>query len=186
MKTIVRTQMILTMIRHYVSLATLGLATLVLTAHPARAMKIVSATESLTTHLLTINGINIGALKPTIMLDGLPLTVMSFSDTMVVALVPISIDGFPGTYLLKVIKHGHSEDDDTVSTAAFDVAIGGVGPTGAVGPQGNTGAQGVKGDKGDTGATGPQGSTGASGSTGATGAKGDQGPIGLTSIHTEL
>jgi hypothetical protein len=69
---------------------------LLVAAHPARlsAAKIISANETFTTHpsQLTIDGANFGVLKPTVKLDGLILTVISFSDTMIVAQVPASID----------------------------------------------------------------------------------------------
>jgi hypothetical protein len=143
---------------------------------------IASATANLTATppTLTITGSQYSTfVSPTVTLDGVKLTVKSFTSTTIVAnLGPVTN---PGTYLLIVT--------DRFFIGEFNVTIGTVGLTGATGPPGipgATGATGAKGATGATGATGASGTTGAtgvtgpSGATGATGATGVTGPMGVT------
>jgi hypothetical protein len=143
---------------------------------------IASATANLTATppTLTITGSQYSTfVAPTVTLDGVKLTVKSFTSTTIVAnLGPVTS---PGTYLLIVT--------DRFFIGEFNVTIGTVGLTGATGPPGipgATGATGAKGATGATGATGASGTTGAtgvtgpSGATGATGATGVTGPMGVT------
>jgi hypothetical protein len=89
-------------------------------------------------HLL-INGSAFGSLRPVVNLAGTQLTVSSFTDRQIVAVLP---DGLNGDYLLTVTNS---------SSHLFGIFVVTIGATGPAGPQG------PKGDTGATGATGPQG-----------------------------
>jgi hypothetical protein len=154
---------------------------------------ILSASESLSTHQLTITGTNFGKARPLVSLDGLPVSVLSYTTTLVVVSVPASLDSTPGTYLLKITVS--SQDDNNYANAVFDVLLGDTtgpqgpagpaGPIGPAGPQGQpgaTGAQGPAGPQGLPGATGAQGPPGPAGPQGATGAPGPTGPQGLQGL----
>jgi Collagen triple helix repeat (20 copies) len=129
---------------------------------PERRLLLTSATADLDAGQVTIHGENLVGRRrlPEVALAGWPLTVVSASDDVVVALLPAGVE--PGTYLLTLSTGpGHSRSD------AFHVAIGSVGPPGPPGPPGasgspgDTGPQGLpgpKGDKGDSGAPGLAGS----------------------------
>jgi hypothetical protein len=123
---------------------------------------------------ITIDGIHFGTAIPTVTMNGIPLSVSSSTNTMVLANLPSSITSNPGTYLLKLVNNSETEDEQ-LRSVKFEVAVGATGPTGPAGPMGPPGAPGAQGPKGDTGATG---ATGASGPQGAQGLKGDAGPAG--------
>ncbi len=102
-----------------------------------------------------VSGKNFGsATAPEVKLNEQVLTVMSFTDGTIDAVLPAGIA--PGSYILNI-----SRGPSTTQNDVFDVTLGAVGPKGDkgdkgdVGPQGATGAQGLAGPKGDTGATGP-------------------------------
>jgi Collagen triple helix repeat (20 copies) len=124
---------------------------------------------------IAIGGSSFGVIPPSVTLDGLPLNVISYSDTLVVAFLPAGVT--PGTYLLSLTNNSLQGNPD-VRTGTFDVTIGAVGPTG---PQGATGPQGPAGPVGPVGAQGPagaQGLPGPAGPTGPMGPAGLQGPAG--------
>jgi hypothetical protein len=133
---------------------------------------------------LQIQGSGFGSLRPTVVLSGTPLFLLSFTDTMVFASVPVALP--PGTYAL-VLTSG---DPKAGSSAPFEVAIGAVGPPGAtgpagpqgpagsMGPAGSVGAPGAAGPAGAQGPAGPVGPAGSAGTPGATGAQGPAGPVG--------
>lgn len=99
-------------------------------------------------------------------LGGIPLEVVSQSDTLVVANLPEGI--LDGSYQLSMTSGGGSVRYDD-----FDgVTIGAEGP---VGPQGPEGPQGEVGPQGPIGPAGPQGPQG---DTGSQGPQGPQGPPG--------
>lgn len=129
---------------------------------------ILSATESLSTQpsQLTIRGLNFGGVKPWVKLDGLPLNVLLYTTTTIVAQVPQAVDASPGTYLLTVSRGDSGPIDDKEHRGEFTLTIGAVGPSGPAGPPGPTGAQG------------PQGQAGLQGQTGAAGPAGPKGPAG--------
>jgi IPT/TIG domain len=102
---------------------------------------IVSATADFQANQLTITGTNLGTTQPTVTLDGQATTVVSFSNTSVVATLPNGIA--PGAYLL-VFKQKST-------TVNFDVTLG------TAGPQGPQGLQGLQGPQGNPGPQGPQG-----------------------------
>jgi hypothetical protein len=154
---------------------------------------IVSAIQSTQTPQLTITGTNFGKAKPFVNLDNLPMTVLSYTDTLVVVTLPVSIQSTPGTYKLSLTNNSVSDDTEE-RTAYFAVAIGqpgssGVtgptgptGPAGPAGPTGLTGLTGLTGATGAAGAAGPAGATGLTGLIGATGAAGAAGPAGPTGL----
>ena len=138
---------------------------------------------------ITIQGANFGTTQPLVTVDNVPLVVLSFTDTVIVATLPASIS--PGSYALAVA--GGRNGNQVVTSVVTIGAVGPQGPAGPQGPQGFTGpqgpagavgSQGPQGLKGDTGATGPagqqgpQGPQGLKGDTGATGAQGPQGATG--------
>ena len=105
---------------------------------------------------LTISGQNFGSVRPNVTLDAIPLAVVSFTPTVVTALLPSGLK--PGTYLLVLEPNTHKD-----KAAQFDVALGAIGP---------------KGDKGDQGVPGTPGPAGPQGVPGLQGVPGPQGPPG--------
>jgi hypothetical protein len=152
---------------------------------------ILSTTANTTTNpgTITITGQNFGSAVPSISLDGTPLQVASFTDTVLVAFLPNNLP--PGSYQVEVVtqakKNNIADFDATIGAAGPQGPTGPQGPQGVAGPVGPTGAQGAQGATGPAGATGPQGAKGATGPAGATGpqgapglngAQGPQGPVG--------
>ena len=121
---------------------------------------------------LTVSGSNFGTVQPLVSLDGLPLAVMSFTDTLVVASLPTNLT--PGSYLLTLLTRDKTNQP---FTAEFDATLGAVGPKGDQGDRGLTGAQGIQGPQG---AQGPQGFPG---SQGVQGVPGPQGPAGTSDVY---
>lgn len=117
---------------------------------------------------ITITGLNFGTVKPMVTLDGIPLSLITYTNTNITAFLPNNLP--PGTYLL-IVQSGF-----TNLPGWFFTTIG------AVGPKGPTGAPGSVGPTGATGPTGPQGVglQGQAGPTGATGPTGTPGPAGIT------
>jgi hypothetical protein len=116
--------------------------------------------------LLYVSGQYFGTKIGTITLGGTQLTVQTWSQNQIVAIVPTSVG--PGSYQLIVTvpaKH-------IPLTAFMDVTLWDEGPQGPPGPAGPSGAQGPKGDKGDEGDKGDKGDKGDPGSTGPTGPAG--------------
>jgi hypothetical protein len=128
------------------------------------------------TNRLTINGVNFGTTTPTASLPSGNLTVLSFSNTQIVTVLPA---GLFGDYLLTVTNNSNH------LPALFILTIGAVGPAGPKGDKGDAGAQGPQGAAGAPGATGPQGlqgpkgDKGDAGTTGPQGLQGETGPQGL-------
>jgi hypothetical protein len=123
---------------------------------------------------ITIQGLHFGTTMPIVVLDTTPLNVVTFTDTLIVALVPNNIAS--GDYALYVNPPAFGLGVGA-NSPPFIVSLGVLGP---VGPQGSTGATGAQGPKGDTGATGAQGPQGNTGATGAQGQQGAQGNAGAT------
>src|SRR6266567_6053743 len=107
---------------------------------------------------LTITGSHFGTGVPLVTLNGMPLLILNYTDTAVVAqLTPLP----PGSYTL-VLTNGQTHQTG-VSVATVG-AVGPPGPTGQTGPQGPMGLpgpQGVPGSQGPPGVQGPMGSTNA-------------------------
>jgi hypothetical protein len=103
---------------------------------------------------ITIHGVEFGSGEPDVALEGIPMAVVSHTDTEIVIDLPSGTAA--GTYLLTVTRRdggGPNRTDD------IDVTIGGQGPQGP---------QGVPGPRGPQGETGPQGLPGPAGSFGLT------------------
>jgi hypothetical protein len=123
------------------------------TTAPRISGSIVNTT--VTPYQLTIVGSNFGSIQPPVTLDDLPLTVISYTNTMVVATIPNSV--VPGSYTLVVTNGQNGQSGTSVTTIG---AVGPQGPSGPQGPQGPTGPQGATGPAGSQGPTGPQGPAG--------------------------
>jgi len=140
--------------------------------HNAPVLSTATVTTSTLPNQIAIGGTNFGTLLPTVSLDGLPLNVISYSDTLAVAYLPTGVN--PGTYRLSLTNNSLQGNPD-VRTGTLDVTIGAVGAqgskgdTGATGPQGPAGAQGLPGQTGQTGPVGPAGPVGPQGPAGTPG-----------------
>ncbi len=156
---------------------------------PMVAPVILSAEPTyITTHpTLTLTGTGFGTDLPTVTIDNLPATVLSFSNTVVIVQIPSVVGDVPGSYSVVLTR----AVDQCPSAATFEVTIGSIGPQGPAGtaggppgpqgPIGPTGIQGSRGAPGATGSTGPIGPIGLTGAAGPSGgATGPQGPIGKT------
>ena len=115
--------------------------------------------------LITISGSGFGTAPLVFLGESLgtlmPLTVLQFSNTLILAELPSQIPA--GSYML-IVEAGNSAE----ATGILDITVGTAGPEGPQGPQGEQGRQGPQGDQGPEGLQGPQGP------------QGDQGPIGAT------
>lgn len=107
-----------------------------------------------TAEILLIYGQNFDE-EPEVWLDGIPLHVMSSTDTLIEAELP-PLD--PGTYLLVVSREGSRFPG--IARAAMDVTLGAVGPEGPAGPPGTQGPQGDPGQPGTPGQDGSRWFTG--------------------------
>jgi hypothetical protein len=117
------------------------------------------------TNQITLTGSNFepGKAKPSVLFNGAALTVVSSTNTQVVATLPTGLTS--GTFNLTLTNsNGNSVE--------FDVTYGAIGPQGPAGPAGPTGLQGPMGPTGITGPQGPRGITGAPGAPGPAGANG--------------
>lgn len=139
--------------------------------NPPPQLVVSSAVADPALSVLSVGGQNFGDAAPAAFLDGVPLTVVSFSATALEVLLPVG--QVPGTYRL-VVSRGPSSTD----VGWLDVTLGAVGPVGEKGAKGNPGDTGPQGLPGPPGPQGPKGETGATGATGATGPQGPAGPIG--------
>lgn len=125
-----------------------------------------SAVASTNPSRLSITGTNFGTATPIVLLNNIPLTVVSHTGSTAVCVLPATIA--PGSYLLELLNNSVA----THPSGFFDATIGALGPTGPTGPKGATGPQGPAGPQGTQGPTGPQGPTGAQGPTGPQGSPG--------------
>jgi hypothetical protein len=114
----------------------------------AQTPTVVSAIVNYATKQITITGVSLTPAtgSPVVKLDGVALTLVSSSNSHIVADLPTGLAA--GTYRLAV-------NNGSATPAAFDVAYGAVGPQG---PQGPAGPQGATGAQGATGPQGPAGS----------------------------
>lgn len=141
----------------------------------ASQLVILSAASDRAHETLTIRGKGFGRHAPQVMVEEFSMTVMSATDTEIVAYLPAAVPD--GTYLLTVNK-GPSQAERDVFNFAVQSAKVVEGPMGPAGPEGPMGPAGPAGPMGPAGATGPAGPVGPQGETGATGAVGPQGPAG--------
>jgi hypothetical protein len=138
----------------------------------AESIPLISAvTETTNPPQLTITGSNFGTAQPAVTLNNSSVSVMSYTNTLVVVSVPPSIESTPGTYALTLTNNSDSSYDP-LRTTVFVVAIGTVGPAGSAGPIGPQGNAGPAGSIGPAGAMGPAGPLGPPGATGAAGPAG--------------
>jgi hypothetical protein len=123
---------------------------------PAAAISSTTTDLTATPQTITINGQNFGTAAPTVTLDGSTLSLASYTDTIIVAILPNHIS--PGSYALEVTTQAKKNN-----VADFDATIGNTGPQG---PQGVAGPQGPAGLAGAPGTAGPQGAPGLPGAPG--------------------
>ena len=116
---------------------------------PDPVIQKVTQTVTVTSITFTITGQNFGTAMPTVTLNGIPLGVITYTDTNVSASLPY-LD--PGTYLLTL-----SRVSAPPKTAEFDVAVGATGAQGPAGPVGPIGPVGAQGPAGPVGPVGPRG-----------------------------
>ena len=111
------------------------------------------------TNQVTLSGSGFEPTKvaPTVVMSRTTLSVVSASDTQIVAKLPATVA--PGAYGITVKVTGGA-------STVFDMTYGAEGPQGPAGPAGAKGPQGATGQAGLTGATGPQGPQGPSGAPG--------------------
>ncbi len=102
---------------------------------------------------VTINGASFEPLKktPTVLFNGTPLTINSYTNTQIVATLPAGTAA--GTFAV-IVANSIGEFND------FDLSYGAVGPQGPAGPPGVNGAQGPQGLMGNPGTQGPAGPAG--------------------------
>ena len=91
------------------------------------------------------SGFDPKGVAPTVSFNNVTLTVLTFSDTQIVASLPAGTTA--GSYRLRITNSQGNFYE-------FDVTYGAAGPQGPIGPQGPTGPQGPA---GPTGPQGPQG-----------------------------
>lgn len=104
---------------------------------------------------MTINGINFGANRGSVALNGIGQSITSWTPTVIV--IRVSGAPSPGTYRLEVRR---ALPEGLIFRDEAEVALGGGGAPGPAGPQGPAGPAGPM---GLTGPQGPQGSPGISG-----------------------
>lgn len=125
-----------------------------------------SATINYGANQVTFNGGGFEPLKkaPTVLFNGAPLTVNTFTNTQVVATLPAGTTA--GTYATIVANSigEFNEVDLTYGAAGPQGPIGAPGTNGAQGPPGPQGPEGIMGNPGPQGPTGPAGPAGAPGS----------------------
>jgi Protein of unknown function (DUF1554)/Collagen triple helix repeat (20 copies)/IPT/TIG domain len=158
----------------HLTLSLLVLPALTLSAATAAAQLVTINNVSInyTNNQLTINGSGFEPAKkaPTVNFNGANLTLVSFTNNVVVAQLPSTA---AGTYQLFVTNNEGL-------FWVFDVTYGAVGPQGPMGFQGPQGPAGATGNTGPAGPAGATGATGASGPAGPAGAIGPSGPAGAT------
>ena len=162
-----------------------ALALAPLHAQPAGRGPVIVSAQVNSANQLVIDGAGFGTTMGIAFLSPSQLSVLSWSDTEVVAAMP-GVTPNPGTYLLSIT----SSSPFTI-TGTFAFAIGSApdsrrggptGPTGATGATGATGPAGPTGQTGAIGATGPSGPLGPSGPIGPSGLSGPAGPTGVMGL----
>jgi hypothetical protein len=146
-----------------VSLAMVCLAGLSLSAETSPMISSTTINYATTPNQITITGTNlvVTAVKPTVKLKGVPLTLLSFNSATIVANLPNGLA--PGSYELTLNTNFDKDANDIVTFIVTNGAVGPQGPPGAPGSPGATGSTGPAGATGPVGPTGPTGPTGPSG-----------------------
>lgn len=147
---------------------------LILEAQQRNAPEISTAlvTTAVQPNQIVISGSAFGTVPPTVTLDSVPLSIATYTDTRVVALIPATVAA--GTYRLSLTNNS-LYGLTNVRTGTIDVTLGAEGPAG---PQGPVGPQGPAGPAGPAGSQGPAGPAGPAGPQGVTGSPGPAGPVG--------
>jgi hypothetical protein len=177
--------------------AAIGILVLVLfpvrVAGESKAPEIVKVETNLTWQTIAAFGHDFGRTAGRVVLAGsrgsleLELTVMSWSDRLVVAYLPPGIPA--GTYRLAVVsrkrntnahfgRNDKNGDVDDEAADMIDFTLGLQGPPGPRGERGSPGERGLQGEPGPQGPPGPKGDAGPAGPAGAVGAAGAAGPQG--------
>lgn len=133
----------------------------------AAPLMITSVYPEASTGKLYIYGEGFGSFAPLVKFAGLPVSVLSSSDTTLTVSIPYGLLNTPGTYLVSASRGPGPEEN-----SAIGVAVGQQGPKGDMGPagpKGDPGPRGAKGATGDMGPAGPQGPPGPKGDAGPTG-----------------
>ena len=116
---------------------------------------VLNASVNFSTNQMTVVGAHFPS-KPHLVLNDQELTIVSSTDTAIVATLPAAVLATPGSYGFTIEQPRRSV------IAPFIVTIGAVGPQGPIGLtglQGSQGIQGVQGQQGPQGQPGPAGSS---------------------------
>lgn len=129
----------------------------------AAALPIISisrATINYSNNQVTFNGSGFAPSKksPTVLFSGSALTVVSYSDTQIVAALPANT--VPGNFTVLIVN-------SFGEFFPYELTYGSAGPQGPMGPQGPQGQAGAAGPAGPQGAQGLQGPQGPQGQAGA-------------------
>ncbi len=119
---------------------------------------VLNASVNFSTNQMTVVGAHFPS-KPHLVLNDQELTIVSSTDTTIVATLPAAVLATPGSYGFTLEQPRRSV------LAPFIVTIGAVGPQGPIGltgPQGSPGIQGMPGPQGQQGLQGLQGPAGSS------------------------
>jgi hypothetical protein len=108
------------------------------------------------TNQVTLNGSGFEPSRkaPTILFAGSPLTVISYTDTQIVATLPANT--VAGNFTVLIVN-------SLGEFLRYELTYGSTGPQGPIGPEGPQGQQGAVGQTGSQGPPGPQGPQGPTG-----------------------
>jgi hypothetical protein len=122
-------------------------------------LTISKASVDYTLNQVTFNGSGFEPSKkaPTILFAGSPLSVISFTDTQIVAVLPMNTGA--GNFTVLVVN-------SLGEFLPYELTYGSTGPQGPIGPAGPQGQTGAVGPAGPTGPAGPQGLQGPQGPAG--------------------
>ena len=117
------------------------------------------ATINYSNNQVTFNGSGFEPSKrsPSVLFAGSPLTVISYTDTQIVAALPANT--VAGNFTVLIVN-------SLGEFLPYELTYGSAGPQGPIGPQGPQGQAGAVGPAGPTGPTGPQGLQGPQGPAG--------------------
>jgi hypothetical protein len=151
-------------VHKFLSVVALAFSTSLVALGAASGPVVNNGTINYLTNQVTLTGSSFQPSKtaPTVLFNGSPLALSTFSNTQILATLPAGLT--PGTFNLTVANSSGS--------TTFDLTYGAIGPQGSAGPAGPAGSQGPIGPVGPAGPQGPRGITGAPGSPGPAGANG--------------
>jgi hypothetical protein len=118
------------------------------------------ATINYSTNQVTFNGSGFEPTRklPTVLYSGSPLAVLSYTDTQIVAALPVNTAA--GNFTILIVN-------SLGEFMPYELTYGSTGPQGPIGPAGPQGQPGAAGPQGPQGAQGPAGMQGPQGSAGA-------------------